>query len=152
MNLSKHTLSGYGVDVVKSIEGVIATSFADKIMGDKRANDINGGAGGDTLRGYIGADTLTGGAGADTFVWLKKDLAKGGDEITDFGMGKDVLDLHKLFNGIKGDHSGLVSLVDKADGSELHATVGGHDVMVAMLDGVHGATVADLLAAHQLML
>ena len=151
INLSKHTLVGYGVDVVKSVEGVIATSFNDTIMGDKRANDINGGAGDDHLRGYLGADTLTGGAGADTFVWLKKDLAKGGDELTDFGNGKDVLDLHKLFNGIHGDHSGLVSLVDKTDGSEIHASFGGHDVTVAMLDGVHGATVADLLAAHQLL-
>ncbi len=151
MNLSKHTLAGFGTDTVKSVEAIIATDFNDTIMGDKRANDLNAGDGNDVLRGYKGADTLTGGMGADTFVWLKKDVAGSPDKIVDFGNGKDVLDLHKLFNGVHGSHDGLVKLVDVAAGTQLHASVGGNDVYVSMLDGVHHATVADLIAAHQLL-
>ena len=157
IDLSKHTLTGFGHDSVKSIEAVIATSFDDTIKADKRANDINGGAGDDMLRGYTGADTLTGGTGDDTFFWQKKDVVNasghsaGVDTIIDFGNGNDVLDIHKLFSGIHGSHAGLVSLVDGGGGSVLHAEIAGHDVVVATLAGVHNVSVADLIAAHELL-
>ena len=157
LDLSKHTMVGFGTGTVKSIEAVIGTKFDDTFKGDKRANDLNGGDGNDVLRGYRGADTLTGGAGDDIFFWQKKDVIGGAtkslgvDTITDFGNGNDVLDIHKLFSGIKGDHAGLVSLVETKMGTELWADVKGHHVEVAMLEGVHNATVADLISAHALL-
>ena len=157
LDLSKHTMVGFGTDTVKSIEAVIGTKFDDTFKGDKRANDLNGGDGNDVLRGFKGADTLTGGAGDDIFIWQKKDVigntakSLGVDTITDFGNGNDVLDIHKLFSGIKGGHDSLVSLVETTLGTELWADVKGHHVEVAVLNGVHHATVADLISAHELL-
>ena len=157
IDLSKHTAEGFGHLTVKSMEGLISGGFADTIKGDKRDNVIDGGAGNDTIRGYIGADTLTGGAGDDKFLWQLKDVVDasghslGIDTITDFGNGKDVLDIHKMFSGIKGSHASLVSLVDTTTGTELHAMVHGHNLEVAMLTGVHNVTVADLMHAHELL-
>lgn len=158
VDLSKHIVEGFGHDVVRGVESLIGTAFGDVIKGDKAANSINAGAGNDVVRGFTGADVLTGGAGDDKFVWQLKDVvdgawhSKGVDQIVDFGNGNDVLDLHKLFSGIKGDHASLVSLTDSAQGTDVSVTIGGHHVDVAMLDGVHGATVAALVAGHDLLI
>ena len=153
VDLSKHTATGFGTDTIKGVEAVIGSAFNDVMKGDKGNNSLSGGDGNDVLRGYTGNDTLTGGAGNDTFQWLKSDLAGGGkDEVVDFGNGKDVLDLHNLFNGVKGSHAGLVTFVDGKTSTELWATVGGHQVDVATLDGVHHLTVTDLLHTSQILL
>jgi serralysin len=139
------------------MENFYGSAFDDVVKGSKKANDLNGAGGDDMLRGYAGSDVLTGGAGDDIFRWQRQDvLSKGGkmmgvDHITDFGSGDDVLDMRKVFSGIKGDHAKLVDLVDTAAGTEVYATLGDHKVGIAVLDGVHGLSVADLLAGNDLL-
>jgi serralysin len=157
VDLSKSTMSGFGMSSVKSMENFYGSAFDDVVKGSKKANDLNGAGGDDMLRGYAGSDVLTGGAGDDIFRWQRQDvLSKGGkmmgvDHITDFGSGDDVLDMRKVFSGIKGDHAKLVDLVDTAAGTEVYATLGDHKVGIAVLDGVHGLSVADLLAGNDLL-
>lgn len=67
-------------DTLISIENIIATEYADKIIGNAAANSLSGGGGNDIIVGGKGDDTLSGGAGADTFIY---DLGDGDDIITD---------------------------------------------------------------------
>ena len=158
VDLSKHTETGFGTDTLKSIESVIGSAYNDVLRGGKDNDQLNGGAGNDTLRGGAGSDTLTGGTGADTFVWMKSDVvgplghSLGLDQVTDFGNGKDVLDVHNLFNGVAGSHASLLSFVDGSAGTQMWATVGTQHVEIAVLEGVHGLSVAALEASGQILL
>jgi Ca2+-binding RTX toxin-like protein len=71
--------------VVKSI-----LSGRDSFTGGQDSDHFMGYNGGDTLDGKAGSDVLTGGAGADTFVF---GTDYGHDKISDFGHGKDRIDL-----------------------------------------------------------
>ncbi len=91
------------------IDGSAVTQNSIKIIGNSKANEIAGGSlhdyleggtgndslsgfnGDDTLVGGIGSDTLTGGAGRDVFVYNSGD---GNDVITDYGTGKDTLQIN----------------------------------------------------------
>ncbi|MDX3930187.1 MAG: hypothetical protein QHC90_30955, partial [Shinella sp.] len=55
-------------DTFSSIEGLIGSSFADRLTGDNSDNIIKGGAGDDFLDGSGGNDVIIGGAGKDTLV------------------------------------------------------------------------------------
>ncbi|MBW4543721.1 MAG: tandem-95 repeat protein [Symplocastrum torsivum CPER-KK1] len=70
----------------------------DVIEGKAGDDMLNGGRGNDVLTGGSGADLLVGGAGSDTFVYT--DFNDKGDTITDFGVGRDVLDLRTLFDNL----------------------------------------------------
>lgn len=156
VDLNAHFALGAGKDYVRGIEAVLGTEFDDELGGDKGANALNGGSGNDELRGRGGADTLTGGEGEDTFVWYAKDVldakgnALGVDHVTDFGKG-DVLDLHFMFKDAKGGGEGMVHVEDGKDGLHVFAKVGGSFVEVAILDGVHGMSTADMLASGALL-
>jgi hypothetical protein len=65
------------------------STVATALTGDDRANVLRGGSASDRLIGNLGADTLTGGGGADRFVWTSR--LEGGDTITDYTIGVDVL-------------------------------------------------------------
>jgi Ca2+-binding RTX toxin-like protein len=149
VDLNANVAVGAGTDYVKGVEAVIGTAFDDLIGGNKGNNTLDGGAGNDVLRGRAGADTLTGGDGDDMFVWFGKDLG-GVDHVTDFSKG-DVLDLHNIFNGVAGKHGDLVKVTDGKDGLHISAKYGDKFVDVAVLDGVHGLTAADLLASGALL-
>ena len=157
VNLEAHTAFGFGKDSVSGVEAVIGSEFDDTLTGDKADNLLIGGAGNDWLRGGRGADTLTGGDGNDVFQFLKKDVldtngkAQGVDHITDFQKG-DVLDLHDLFHGVKGNHAGLLTIVDTASGSEVYAQLGKQLVEIAVLDNVHHTSAADLLKSGALLI
>ena len=156
VDLKAHVAYGAGKDYVNGIEAVTGTKFDDVLGGDKGANALNGGDGHDVLRGRGGEDKLTGGAGDDTFVWYAKDMvdAKGNslgvDHVTDFAKG-DVLDLHFMFKGMEGKPSDMVSVTDAKDGLHISAKINGKFVDVAVLDGVHGMTTADMLAHGALL-
>jgi Ca2+-binding RTX toxin-like protein len=154
VDLSKHSVVGAatGADYVTNFEKLIASGLADTIKGSKYAETILGGGGDDSLRGLGGADVLTGGAGNDTFAFLKKDVADGTvDHITDFAAG-DRLDLHDFLKTQKYAAIGEVLLVtDGAAGSTISAKVGSSFVDVAVLDGVHGLTAADMLSNGMLL-
>jgi serralysin len=64
------------------IEDAIGSAQADTLIGNAVANRLTGGA---------GADTLTGGTGADVFFFAAP--TDGGDRITDFVGGTDVIEL-----------------------------------------------------------
>src|SRR6185503_11219694 len=76
-------------DTLTSIENLNGSRWDDTLTGD---------AGDNVLTGNAGGDTLTGGAGNDTFVY--RDASHGtGDRITDFGRGKDTIDLSAIDSG-----------------------------------------------------
>ncbi len=62
----------------------------DLIYGGAGNDTVLGGAGDDTIYGGFGNDTLSGGSGEDTFFFS---LNSGDDQITDFELDEDVLDL-----------------------------------------------------------
>ncbi|MFN3748267.1 MAG: cadherin domain-containing protein, partial [Sphingorhabdus sp.] len=110
----------YG-DAVTDVENVIATNFADTVIGNEGSNEIyglggdddlrgglgsdyvDGGDGNDQLQGGDGADTLTGGAGNDIiYGGAGNDTLRGGDgddqlyaeagdDLLDGGAGNDIL-------------------------------------------------------------
>ncbi|MGB0507986.1 MAG: calcium-binding protein [Pikeienuella sp.] len=115
-------------DLITNIEGIIGTSFNDRLKGDQGANSLLGGAGDDKLVGRKGddtldggdgndlllsgkgADVLTGGEGADTFVFrgVRWSRPEETDHITDFdGADGDIIDLTKIdaARGIKGNQA-----------------------------------------------
>jgi Ca2+-binding RTX toxin-like protein len=100
---------------------------------------IQGGAGNDTLIGGGGADTLTGGAGHDTFVYRMP--SEGGDTITDFHPGEDILDLHQLMHAV--GYSGTDPVADHV--LQLEATASGGTAVVIDPDGSGTAHAAQTL-------
>jgi serralysin len=52
-------------DTYVSIEGVIGTRYADRLVGDDMSNSLQGKTGNDVLSGGLGNDTLVGGSGND---------------------------------------------------------------------------------------
>jgi serralysin len=75
---------------------------SDQLAGDKGNDKLTGGAGDDVLEGGLGFDTLDGGAGSDVFLYALDnpgDLAGlGGDVISSFEHGKDIIDVRDLFD------------------------------------------------------
>ncbi len=154
VDLNAHVASGLGDDTIWGVERVLGSAFADKLSGDKGANVLVGGAGDDVLRGRGGVDTLSGGEGDDTFVWFAKDVvdAKGRslgvDVITDFKQG-DRIDLRNIFGGKVEDDS--VVIKDDGKNSHVYAKIGGAHVEVAVLEGFHGVSAADMMKDGMLL-
>jgi hypothetical protein len=76
--------AGNGKDTIYGLGG------NDTLLGNNGVDTIDGGAGDDVINGGNGADLLTGGSGKDTFVLSK---SAGGDTITDFTAGTDLIGL-----------------------------------------------------------
>lgn len=150
-DLSKKSVTGAttGNDTISSIDKIIGTNFDDTFKGATGKDIIDGGAGNDTLRGIAGDDTLTGGTGNDTFFWEKTDVADskgkslGVDHITDFAAG-DVLDFRKLVAPGTKPLADFVKVTDSKAGLVIEAKINGSFEDVAVLDGVHGKTAAEL--------
>ena len=152
VDISKKTATGMGNDTFSGIEKFIGSNFADTFKGSSAVDVINGGAGNDTLRGLGGADVLTGGTGNDKFFWEKTDVGGtlGIDEITDFSTG-DVLDFSKLVSLGTKPIADFVKIADGAQGSTISAKVANVWIDVAVLDNVHGKSVADLVHDGQIL-
>jgi len=71
---------------------------ATQIVGTAGRDTLTGTAANETFTGRDGADQLTGGGGNDTFVYEK--INDGGDRITDFTVGGDVIALGSLFTSL----------------------------------------------------
>ncbi|MGE0054484.1 MAG: cadherin-like domain-containing protein [Hyphomicrobium sp.] len=104
VDLSRSLASGQsiGSDKVYSIEGVVGSSWNDRLYGDRGDNFIDGGAGNDTINGGSGNDTLIGGDGNDRIgASTGNDViydgagddrvnAGSGDDVVFAGSGKDI--------------------------------------------------------------
>jgi Ca2+-binding RTX toxin-like protein len=84
------------IDILREIEIVRGSNFADELTGDDFGNQLVGNGGADEIDGGEGNDVLTGGAGADTFVFEAfiqprsgVEVDSGFDRITDFDRGAD---------------------------------------------------------------
>ncbi|OJF99247.1 hypothetical protein AX760_13625 [Pararhizobium antarcticum] len=98
-------------DTFNSIENLTGTRFNDKLYGNALANKLTGGTGDDYLSGSVGKDTLkgdagndrlnggadsdilTGGSGKDTFVFSTTLGTSNVDQITDFNVKDDTIQL-----------------------------------------------------------
>jgi hypothetical protein len=80
-------------------------SDGNDILFGQGGNDLLiGGDGDDILIGGLGNDTLTGSAGSDTFVWSAGET--GTDQITDFNITQDRIDLSDLLIGENSNNFG----------------------------------------------
>jgi len=69
----------------------------DNLFGGDGRDRLIGNLGNDVLVGGLKSDLLTGGAGRDRFVYGS--VEERGDRITDFKIGRDTIDLHRIFTG-----------------------------------------------------
>jgi Ca2+-binding RTX toxin-like protein len=76
-------------------DSIAGSTQRDVLYGGAGNDSILGNQGNDIILGEAGADTLTGGAGRDTFRYLR--TTDGGDTITDFTSGQDVIQLDQTF-------------------------------------------------------
>lgn len=113
------------IDTIKNVENVVGSQFDDWIVGDKFAN---------ILTGAEGNDILTGGAGADTFVFAD---GAGKDQINDFSVKEDVLDLRGT-----SIHS-MAEFVAAASGHDLGMAVSYEGGSIVLVD-VNIAQAGDL--------
>ena len=93
--------TGYGSDILRSIENLEGTDFNDVLSGNGGANTISGLGGNDVIRGRGGDDVLTGGAGADRFIF-EAVSTNGTDTIRNFESGVDTL-VFSAADGYSGD-------------------------------------------------
>jgi Ca2+-binding RTX toxin-like protein len=138
---------GGGDDLLQAADG------DDALRGGTGHDSLYGGAGADTLAGGAGDDMLFGGTETDRFVFTSID--DGVDEIVDFGTD-DVLALGgMLVNFTGGDEAAFVRLVDNTTSTTLQvdpdgAANGVAFTSIAVLDGVTGISLTDLMDASQI--
>ncbi|MDB5998382.1 MAG: hypothetical protein JWP52_81, partial [Rhizobacter sp.] len=77
---------------------LVGLNLSNPVNGTSGHDVLVGTAGDDVITGGTGADTLTGGAGVNTYVYAS--TRDGGDTVTDFVPGKDLIDLGALLAGI----------------------------------------------------
>lgn len=106
--------------------------LANRLTGNSGANFIYGNNGADILDGKAGADFLNGGAGKDIFIFSS---GYGNDTISQWGDGKDRVDLSKL--------AGITSYNDLINN---HAVQNGADVVIT--DGADTLTFTDIALAN----
>ncbi|MEO0752626.1 MAG: calcium-binding protein, partial [Pseudomonadota bacterium] len=113
-------LGGAGDDVLGDWSG---WSLLDGGEGD---DILRAGAGQDTLIGGEGDDTLTGGSKADTFAF---DTESGSDQITDFALGEDKIDLQDIAIGDGEDETSAADFMSE------NASIDGQDLVLDLGDG-----------------
>lgn len=107
-------------DVLKSIENVTGTVFADVLRGDEGANVLKGGAGNDVLEGRGGGDVLDGGAGHDIASW------------TSWGKAIDIKIGRAVNPGTDGD---VLISIEGIEGTAFNDRLEGDDFANTLLGG-----------------
>ncbi|HYD99468.1 MAG TPA: calcium-binding protein, partial [Alphaproteobacteria bacterium] len=136
-------------DVLRNVENVEGSAFADRIFGNDFANVLTGGAGADTIDGDAGHDTIVGGAGNDkldgdegndVFVFGP---ASGQDIVYDFSTDGDRIQI----SGVTGFTS-AANVLSRAvqSGENVLIDLGGGNTIT--LDGIDRS---DLTAANILI-
>jgi len=83
-----------GADLVKNIENIVGSNYADTLVGNSGNNTLNGGVGNDLILGLQGNDILMGGAGKDNFRFnTALNSLTNKDTITDFSSVDDTIQL-----------------------------------------------------------
>ena len=126
-------------DVLKLIENVLGTAFADVVYGSSRGNVIEGGAGDDELFGRNGNDILNGGFGNDRlYGGNQADILRGqaGDDLLFGGAGRDILIGGFGVDDLRGQVGDDI-LFGEGDDDSLYGFAGA--------DELHGGTGDDLL-------
>ncbi|UFH51105.1 M10 family metallopeptidase C-terminal domain-containing protein [Pseudomonas sp. KNUC1026] len=111
-------------------DSLVGSDGAETFYGLAGNDTIVGGGGDDIIVGGAGADTLTGGAGRDTFVYNSlQDSYRNyganpvdqGDDITDFNVSSDKIDLSALgITGLGDGHGSTVQLVLNSAGTKTY--------------------------------
>jgi Ca2+-binding RTX toxin-like protein len=140
---------------------LIGSDVPDEITGNRAANQLLGLGGSDTINGKGGkdgimggydSDVLTGGRGADLFVFVsRKDSRPAApDTITDFGTGRDRIDLGGLYESklkyrdeteITGPHQ--VNVTASGDDVIVHVNLD-HDAVDELQIILSGTALADM--------
>jgi Ca2+-binding RTX toxin-like protein len=124
-NLTSGVVDAGARDLVRGIERLAGSAFADNLTGSALADALEGGGGADTLSGAAGADTLRGGAGddrlrggpgADLFLFRAGD---GADVIFDFVPGEDRLAFYGFADAPTVSASTLGSVLLFASGEQI---------------------------------
>lgn len=130
-------LGGEGNDTIyggSDADLVQVEAGADLLFGGAGGDTLIGGEGADELWGGAGNDILTGGGGADLFGFVS---GSGSDQITDFEVGIDLLDLSGTATDFTSAASVTSAATDTSAGLQI-ALGGGAIVVLANL------TVADI--------
>ena len=126
----------------------------DLMTGDAGSDRLFGSMGNDVLAGGAGNDTISGSSGADRFLFS---VGEGGvDTVTDFGAG-DVLVFTGLTGFAAGQEADFVSLLEGGGQTTVlvdpdGAANGSLFDPVAVLNGVTGTSLTDLVNARQIEL
>ncbi|SFX65082.1 Hemolysin-type calcium-binding repeat-containing protein [Azotobacter vinelandii] len=105
------------------------TELNEELLGGAGRDILNGGAGDDILDGGSERDTLTGGSGADVFRFNAtldsfRNYDNGTsrvDDITDFTVGEDLIDLSALgYSGLGNGYDGTLAVLLNADGTKTY--------------------------------
>ena len=88
------------------VELSVSGAGSHLIMGGSAGDTLQGGSGDDILGGGAGYDILSGGAGGDLFLFADYET----DEVTDFQVGADILDIGQLLMGQSGALDDFVSV------------------------------------------
>lgn len=119
-------------------------------LGDLSGNDILvGGAGHDLLVGGLGNDIMTGGAGNDVFRFDQIGASPASDTITDFEVGKDILDLHDILKGATTENiHNYLSATDGAEGNQIISVstqANGHIDQIISLENITISPETDII-------
>ncbi len=79
----------------RSADMIYATNMDDVIVGTTGRDFIFAGAGNDVIQSSLGGDIIRTGSGSDTVVY--SDISHAGDEIIDFEVGSDKIDVSEVF-------------------------------------------------------
>jgi VCBS repeat-containing protein len=132
---------------------LFGNSGNDVLIGGDGADTVHGGLGDDVLAGGAGDDMLSGEDGADRFVFASPD--EGVDQILDFE-ADDVLAIGDMLVGFaEGDEAAFVRLDDDGTDTTVQVDVDGAAngeayESIAVLDGVSGVSLDDLVSAGQI--
>lgn len=128
----------------------------DILTGLGGSDTLEGGDGSDLLVGGPGADEMTGGSGPDVFQWSLADLDGSLDDITDFSISEDILDLSDVFVSLGIDYdpqnfnvNDILVLTDTGGGAEISLADG---TPIVRLETVSGTTIDALFSQGNLLI